>query len=189
MILQHWQPAAGSDDPVWGFALIDRDNAPTPLWNTLTQIEPSAYATNGLYPAANPYASYSGVWTFSDLGADIGWVNDSRFTFDFTGRDVALLLRQDNYVAYLYPTVDEQPANALPTDVAGNPYVLLTSVSREPERNLVTVSHDLSPQSHRLSVVADDLVPDEAQDRWALVGYGVSSGNLQAPYDRQIGSV
>ncbi len=186
MILQHWQPAAASDNAQWGFAVIDQFNTPTPLWDALTQYLPPSYATNGLYPAANPYTSYSGVWTFSDIGADIGWVNDSQFRFDFLGQDVALLLRQDDYVAYLYPTIDGQPANAMPTDVAGNAYIVLTSATRKPELNLVPVARDLRLQPHQLSVIADDLVPDEAQDRWALAGYAVSTGNLYTPYERQI---
>lgn len=186
MILHHWQPDAPVDDPSWGFALINQDSEPSALWQALTSRTPSSAAGNGHHPAANRYATYSGVWTFGDLGADIGWINDSQFQFTFEGRDVALLLRQDNYVAYLYPTVDGERPNALPVDAAGNAYVVLTSDSLEPSLDLVPVARDLPPGQHTLSVIADDLVPDEAQDRWALVGYAVSSGNLKTPYDRQL---
>src|SRR5690606_26111930 len=105
----------------------------------LTAFSPPVTAQNGLYPAANPYAEYSGVWTFGLAGADIGWLNDSQLAFDFMGRDVALLLREDDYVAYLYCTIDSQPANALPQDNAGHAYIVLTSASGEPESNLVVV--------------------------------------------------
>lgn len=186
MILQHWQPAAPPDDPVWGFALIDQHDNPTPLWQALAARDPTQTATNGLYPAATPFARYSGVWTFSPLGADIGWINDSQLEFDFEGQDIALLLREDNYTAYLYPTIDGQQANATPKDPAGNAYIILTSKTLESELSLVPVSRNLEPGRHTLRVVADDLVPDEAQDRWALVGYAVSSGNLSDPYDRQL---
>lgn len=186
MILHHWQPHVPPDNPLWGFALVDRSGSPTALWEALIARTPAVYAVDGLYPPANPYARYSGVWTFGPLGADIGWVNDSRFEFDFWGRDVALLLREDDYVAYLYPTVDGQPANALPRDVDGNAYLVLTSASLEPEQKLIPVARDLQPAMHKLQVIADDLVPDEAQDRWALAGYAVSSGDLRQPYNRQL---
>jgi O-antigen ligase len=186
MILHHWQPSVAPDNPLWGFALIDENNAPTPLWDALVQREPLPAATDGLYAAANPFAHYSGVWTFGELGADIGWVNDSQAAFDFQGRDVALLVREDDYVAYFYPTIDGQPANAAPTDPDGNPYVLLTSDTREPKLELVPISRNLDSGQHRLQLIADDLVPNEAVDRWALVGYAVSSGDLRSPYERQI---
>lgn len=186
MILQHWQPDAPPDDPIWGFAVMDHVGNPTPLWQALAGRQQASAATNGLYAAANPFASYSGVWTFSQLGADIGWVNDSQAAFDFLGRDLALLLRQDDYVAYLYPTIDQQPANAVPVDGAGNAYVVLTSDTLEPSLDLVPIARNLGLDPHRLQIVADDLVPDEVQARWSLVGYAVSSGDLYAPYDRQI---
>lgn len=181
MILHHWQPDAAADDPVWGFSLLD-----TPLYEALEQHSQPSAAENGLFFAANPYVRYSGVWTFSDLGADIGWINDSQLEFNFTGRDVGLLLRQNNYVAHLYPTIDGQQANALPKDPAGNAYILLTSDTLLHETNLVPVARNLNLSPHTLRVVASDLVPDDAKDRWALVGYAVSSGDLTAPYNQQI---
>jgi O-antigen ligase len=186
MILHHWQPTAAPDDPIWGFAIRDSNDEATPLWETLQQYLPPTRAQNGLFFAANPYARYSGVWTFGDLGADIGWINDSRLEFDFTGSDLSLLLRHDNYVAYLYPTIDGQQGNAAPKDVAGNAYVILTSDSLLPETDIVPIARDLPFTQHTLKIIADDLTPDEAQDRWALVGYAVSSGDLVAPYNRQI---
>lgn len=186
MILHHWQPAAMSDDPIWGFAVRDRNGRAAPLWEGLQQRPAPTNAQNGLFPASNPYARYSGVWTFSDLGADVGWINDSQLEFDFAGRDLALLLRQDNYVAYLYPMIDDQQANAVPRDVAGNAYVILTSDSLMPEIGLVPVARNLPLAPHTLKIITDDLTPDEAQDRWALVGYAVSSGDLAAPYNHQI---
>jgi hypothetical protein len=61
MALQHWQPAAAPDDPKWGFALIDQQQNPTPLWSALVQRAQPEAATNGLHPAISPYARYSGV--------------------------------------------------------------------------------------------------------------------------------
>ncbi len=87
---------------------------------------------NGLYFPANEFTRYSGVWTFGDLGADIGGA-DSQFDFAFAGSDVALLLREDDYVASLYATIDGQPANALPQDASGSTMVNLTSDTRLPQ--------------------------------------------------------
>ncbi len=186
MALSHWQPAAAPDDPLWGFSLLDQAGQPTLLLQALQQRPPEDRARNGLFFAANPFARYSGVWTFGPLGADIGWVNDSSLTFDFYGRDLALLLREDDYVAYLYPTLDGQLPAALPHDPAGNAYIVLTSDTLQPETGLVTVARGLPPGPHTLRVVADELVLEDAQNRWALVGFAVSDGDLAAPHDRQV---
>lgn len=181
MILSLWQPDAPPDDPLWGFALVGPDGTPSPLLEALQNRPQPEAAVNGWYPAANPYARYSGVWTFGPLGADIGWVQDSRLAFDFAGSGVGLRLREDDYVAYLYPTVDGQPANALPRDADGNAYVVLTSGSQRPELSTVTLAENLPPGLHTLQVATD-----RGYDRWALAGYAVSAGDLAAPYERQL---
>ena len=81
MTLYHWQPDAPPTNPVWGFALINQQGEPTSLFNALQDRLLPTHATNGLYPPTTPYAQYSGVWTFGELGADIGWLRDSQFTF------------------------------------------------------------------------------------------------------------
>lgn len=181
MILNQWQPAAPTNDPMWGFALINQDNQPNALWRSLSNNQTSQQAQNGLFPAVNSFTRYSGVWTFGPLGADIGWVQDSQFSFDFSGSDVALLLRQDNYTAYLYPTIDGQQANAAPSDASGNHYIVLTSPSLLPETNLIPIARSLPETNHTLHVVAD-----RGWDRWAIAGFGVSSGNLTLPYNNLI---
>ncbi|MBC7811871.1 MAG: O-antigen ligase family protein [Burkholderiales bacterium] len=183
MILYHWQPDDPPDDPIWGFALIDAQGQSTALYDSLVQRPQPTAATNGLYRMTNPFARYSGVWTFGELGADIGWLetSDSQLEFDFVGADLSLLLREGNYVAYLYPTIDGQPANATPRDVAGNAYVVLTSASLDPEIELIPVARGLTNAPHTLHVVTD-----KGWDQWAFAGYAVSSSDLAAPYNRQI---
>ncbi len=181
MILQHWQPAVEADNPLWGFAIINRLDQHTPLWSHLTQRENLQAAHNGLYPADNPFTSYSGVWTFGDLGADIGWSNDSQLTFRFSGTGVSLFLRQGNYLAYLYPTIDGRSSSPLPRDVDGNPYIILKSDTLQSELNLVTVAKDLPQGNHVLHIVAD-----RGNDQWALVGFAVSSDDQAAVFDKQI---
>src|SRR5690606_21327992 len=108
MILHHWQPHVDENDPQWGFAIINQANQPTSLWNALVNYNLPSSASNGLYHPRTEYAEYSGLWTFSERGADIGWLetSDSQLAFEFYGSDVALLLREGNYIAFLYPTVD-----------------------------------------------------------------------------------
>ncbi len=180
-ILYHWQPDRPPDDPQWGFALIAPDGSPSPLWSALTQRSQAQAAADGLYFPANAYAHYSGVWTFGALGADIGWVQDSQLDFTFEGSDLALLLRQGDYVALLYATIDGQPANALPYDADGNSFINLTSGDELPHVGLVTVARNLGESEHTLHLTAD-----RGWDRWALAGFAVSSGDLATPYDRQI---
>lgn len=181
MILQQWQPDAASNDPQWGFALVDANGEPDALWNALAGRSLPSAATNGLYFPANDYTNYSGVWTFGALGADIGWVQDSQLDFRYVGNDAALLTREDDYMAFLYATVDGQPANELPRDAAGNAVLSLTSDTREPELNLVPVARGMGSGEHMLHLAAD-----RGWDRWALAGFAVSSGDLAAPYNRQI---
>lgn len=181
MILQHWQPDVPLDDPLWGFSVLQPDGIPTPLYDALVSFNVPETAINGLYPPANPYARYSGVWTFSPLGADIGWVQDSQLTFEFTGTDIALLVRQDDYVAYLYPTIDGGQPNALPRDPNGRAFINLKSASLMPELSLIPIARGLSNGTHRLHLAAD-----RGWDRWALAGFAVGSGSLAPVYDRLI---
>ena len=183
MFLHHWQPNVDSESAQWGFALARQDDGPSELLAAVQRYPFPAKAQNGLYHARTQHARYSGVWQFSELGADIGWLetSDSQFEFDFYGTDLAMLLREDDYVAFLYPAVDGVPANATARDSDGNSYIFLRSYSRSPEKNLISIARDLSLGPHTLSAVAD-----RGWDRWAIAGYAVSSGNLAADFDRQI---
>src|SRR5690606_10878621 len=105
-------------------------------------------------------------------------LKDSRLRFTFTGTDAGLLLRQDDYVAHLYVTVDGQPANALPRDAAGNAYIVLSSGSREPQTGPVAVVRDLPYGTHTIEVIAD-----QGFDRYALAGFAVGTGNSARTYD------
>lgn len=181
MALFTWQPDAPPADPLWGFALMASDGSPTALYEALAARQAQTAAANGLYAAANPFARYSGEWRFGPLGADIGQQQDSQAIFRFAGRDVALLLREDDFVAYLFAAIDGQPTNALPADGAGNTYAILTSDTRVPTLGLTTVARGLSEEPHELRLIAD-----RGWDRWTLAGYAVSSADLARPYDLQV---
>jgi len=181
MILQHWQTPVAQNDPLWGFSVIAPDNHPGSLWSALAQRPRMPYAENGLFAAANPYTRYSGVWTLGPMGADIGWLKDSHLAFNFAGSDVSVLARKDDYVAYLYPSIDGGSPNATPQDSSGHAYIVLTSGSLKLETSLIPIARNLSATAHTLEIIAD-----RGWDHWAIVGFGVSTGNLTADYDQII---
>ena len=183
LFLQHWQPDAPLTSAQWGFALVQADGRPTPLLAALPAINAEPHAQDGLYHARNAYTRYSGIWQFSQRGADIGWLNtsDSHLAFDFFGSDVAMLVNEDDYVAFLYPQVDGEPANATQHDADGNAYIFLRSNNQQPQTTLAPIARGLPLGKHTLTAIAD-----QGWDRWAIAGYAVSSGNLAEPYNRQI---
>ena len=183
LFLQHWQPALAPTSAQWGFALVNHDGSASALLRALQTYQYPSLARDGLYHARNRQASYSGVWEFGELGADIGWLptSDSQLSFDFFGADIAMLLREDEYFAFLYPTVDGQAPNAIQHDASGNAYIFLRSNSRAPELNLVPIATNLPLGRHTLRASTH-----RGWDRWAIAGYAVSSGDLLEPYNRQI---
>ena len=186
MFLHHWQPRHKPAILSGASRTLQPDGERISVclcWRYKTYPLPES-AQNGFYHALNEHARYSGVWQFSELGADIGWLHqsDSQLEFDFYGSDLAMLLREDDYVAFLYPTVDGQPANAVQTDSQGKAYIFLRSNSREPETNLVPVAAEPSARAAH----ASHAVADRGWDRWAIAGYAVSSGDLSLPYNQQI---
>lgn len=184
IILYHWQPQADTDNPLWGFSILAQDDSVTPLYEALKNR--TITAMDGRYPAQNPSAQYSGAWTFTDMGADIGWVQDSSAEFRFIGHDIAIITREENAIAHFYITVDDKPANALPRDMAGNSYLSLRSGELSPTVGVHVVARNLTDGEHTLRIVADEIVPDEIQLRYPLVGFAISSGDLSEPYNRQI---
>ncbi len=172
MILEHFQPAAAPDDPHWGFALVGQDGAPRPVYDAVADWAaalPDAASAGG-YPARNPWATYQGDWRLGDLGADVGSSGD-RATFRFDGSSIALTVRRGPYRAFLYTTVDGEPANALPRDKAGRAYVVL--YDDEPTVTTVSLATGLSPGRHTVEIVAEG-----GQGQWALVDWRVGTEPL-----------
>lgn len=183
LILEHWQPDVQPEDARWGFSLLRQDgshSATLSALRDLASLDANA-ARNGLYHPANPYTSYSGLWTFGPLGADIGWLetSDSYFRFEFVGREIGLALRTGNYFAFLYPVIDGDSPDLLPRDANGNAYILLRSASLQPELAVVPVAVGLSGNVHTLVAVAD-----RGWDQWAIAGFAVSDGDLSTPYEK-----
>jgi O-antigen ligase len=173
MILEHYQPAAALDDPHWGFALVGRDDAPRPVYDAVAEWAadlPDAAPVGG-YPAQNPSATYQGNWRLGDLGADVG-SNGDRATFRFDGPSVALTVRRGPYRAFLYVTVDGEPANALPKNKAGRAYVVL--YDEKPTIATVPLATGLPPGQHIVEIVTEG-----GQGQWALVDWRVGTKPLQ----------
>jgi O-antigen ligase len=169
LILDHFQPFAEPDDPRWGFALVGPDGAARPVYDAVAgwaAALPDAAPVGG-YPALNPWATYEGDWRVGPLGADVT-SDGGRATFRFDGPSVALTVRRGPYRAFLYVTVDGQPANGLPRDGAGRAYVVL--YDGEPAVTTVPLATGLPPGPHTVEVVTE-----RGQGQWSLVDWRVGA--------------
>ncbi len=186
LIVQHWQPDVPADDPIQGFAIAPR----LAEWQAAGLSFKNDALLSGLYPAINPFTTYEGDWQFSDLGADAGTVdpndpnvydiqNSIRVTF--RGTDFAMLVRRDDYVAYLAITIDGQKANKLPTNKQGESFLILTSPSRKPTTDLISIASGLDDGLHVAEIVHR---PWQGDDRWAIAGFAVASAPDTLPYKR-----
>ena len=167
--LDHFQPAVAPDDPRWGFALLSPDGAARPVYDAVAAWAaalPDAAPVGG-HPALNPWATYEGDWRVGPLGADVGSGGD-RATFRFDGPAVALTVRRGPYRAFLYVTVDGEPANALPRDKTGHTYVVLYDTA--PAVVTIPLATGLPPGPHTVEIVAE-----RGQGQWALVDWRVGT--------------
>jgi O-antigen ligase len=187
LILQHWQPDAPPDDPIQGFAVapVIDDWVSQGVLPSLDALSP------GLHPAQNPYTEYSEKWQLGDLGADavipdpdhVTPEMENRITLRFEGTDFALPVRRDDYMAYLYFTVDGKPANALPRNRQGEAFILLTSPERTPELTLIQVAKGLPDGVHTVEIIHR---PYNGDDRWPVAGYAVATPPDTGPYTRAL---
>lgn len=153
----------------WGFALFGPDGEPRPVYTAVqawTQRPPAARA--GVYRADTDLAQFTGPWTLGPQGADMGEPVDVRpsVALDFEGTGVALTVRRGPYRAFLFVTVDGEPAPALPRDREGRAYVVLY----DPLAATATVplAEGLSPGHHRVEIVAE-----RGWGQWALADWRV----------------
>lgn len=173
LALENYQPNAPANDPRWGFALTTSTGQPTPLSIAITNNQlPLTTAFPGNYLSQNPTVVYDGAWEFSDLGADIPHdYQNARVTITFQGSDFALRVRRSersDFHAYLYLTIDGQPANQLPADSRGA-YIVLTSPELKPEVVTLPVASGLDPNATHTAIIQ----PELGWDQWALVGFAV----------------
>ncbi len=188
LILQNWLPDAPADDPIQGFAIapvIDGWLEHGPLMPKQDALMP------GCYPAQNDYTTYTGNWHFSELGADAlalpegapGDTDINRITVRFRGTSLAIPVRRDDYLAYLYVTVDGKQANALPRNQQGDAFIILTSAHRKPSLDLIVVAKGLDDGIHTAEIIQR---PRNGDDRWPIAGFAVGWERDTKRYDRMI---
>jgi O-antigen ligase len=169
MALELYRPDAPESDPRWGFALVAQDGSPTTLGQSLFALAPTPQAVSGNYPVRSSAATYRGAWGFSELGADIPEAHESaQVRIEFQGTDFAVRVRRGDYRAYLYMTVDGQPANLLPRDARGA-YLVLTSPDLQPEVVTLAVASGLAPDRKHTLIIQ----PERGWGQWAFVGFSV----------------
>jgi hypothetical protein len=125
-----------------------------------------AMAWPGVYPADHPSGRYEGDWRVSPEGADIGRSGD-RLVVTFRGTQLDLTIRRGDYRAFLFATVDGEPANALPLDGDGRAYVVLYDPLQEVDT--VTLATGLADSEHTAEIVAE-----RGWGQWAIAGWTVS---------------
>lgn len=178
MCLAHLQPdlslaAPGDGTPDarrhWGFALVGPDGTPRPVYYAVKEwARRSTDNDPGYWTPVSGIAEWEGGWELSELGADSGQEGLYRVTVPFWGTDFGLRARRGNYRAYLYVTVDGEPANALPRDESGQAYIVLTSPDYGPQEVTIPVARGLPPGPHIAVVVAE-----RGWDQWSLAGWSV----------------
>jgi O-antigen ligase len=154
----------------WGFALMTPDGEPRPVykavqtWAAEAAQTPVAHA--GVYRADTDLATFDGSWTLGPQGADIGEHGENTVGFTFEGTGVALTVRRGPYRAFLFVTVDGEPAPALPRDRDGRAYAVLF----DPLAEVATVplAEGLSPGLHTVEIEAE-----RGWGQWALADWRV----------------
>ena len=163
MLWTAWSP----EDRHGPYALLAADGQPTHLLDVLEEVAlVPAWAWPGAYPADHPSGTYEGDWRVTPLGADIGGEGD-RLLVSFWGTRLDLVVRRGDYRAFLFATVDGEPANELPLDTQGEAYlVLYDPLHRE---DTITLASELADGEHIAEIKAD-----RGWGQWAIVGWVVS---------------
>lgn len=160
--------AAWSPSDIHGeHALIETDgDLASPSDALCTLALAPAIAWPGVYRPDHPSARYEGDWRVTPAGADIGGSGD-QLQVSFRGTRLDLTLRRGDYRAFLFVSVDGQPANALPRDAQGRAYVVLYDPLGE--TSTVTVASSLFDGRHVAEIVAE-----RGWGQWAVAGWRVS---------------
>jgi O-antigen ligase len=185
MFLDVLQPNEPVNHPRWGFALLDPQVQPRPLFNALPQALAQAniavrgqsfsicnqIVAKGHHPPSvcfkpNPQVTYSEGWRFSNLGADPPQDTANNLSFRFKGDSLGLYVRRDNYRAYTYVSVDGKPANALPQDDKGA-YLIMTSSDLAARDEFIEVANGLAAGEHTAVIRVD-----RGWNQYPLIGWG-----------------
>ncbi len=160
--------AAWSLDDTHGvYALTGATGQPGPIYGALQGLATApVMAWPAVYPADHPSGGYEGDWRVTPSGADLGGSGD-RLTIPFRGTRLDLTVRRGDYRAFLFVTVDDEPANALPRGTDGRSYVVLYDPLGV--QDTVTLARDLADGEHVAKIVAE-----RGWGQWAIVGWSVS---------------
>ncbi|MGD8793633.1 MAG: beta-galactosidase, partial [Anaerolineae bacterium] len=165
MLWAAWSPG----DTHAEYALVDGAGQPNaPFYNLQQAALQPVIAWPGSYPPDHPSGHYQGDWRVTSLGADLANSGD-RLTIPFQGTRFDLAVRRGDYRAFLFVTVDGQPANALPRDTEGRAYIVLYDPLGELDR--VTLARGLEGGAHTVEIVAD-----RGWGQWAIAGWAVAWG-------------
>jgi hypothetical protein len=149
------------------YALLDADGQPEPALNALQEIaQAPELAWPGAYPADHPSGRYQGDWRVTPSGADIGAGGDL-LMIPFHGTRLDLRVRRGDYRAFLFVSVDGEPANDLPRDTQGKAYVVLYDPLLQVDT--VTLARGLSDGDHLAEIEAE-----RGWGQWAIAGWSVT---------------
>jgi O-antigen ligase len=152
----------------WGFALMTPEGEPRPVYEAVRMWAAAAAqaAHAGVYRADTDLATFDGAWTLGPQGADIGEHGKNTVSFTFEGTGVALTVRRGPYRAFLFVTVDGEPAPALPHDRDGRAYAVLF----DPLAEVATLplAEGLTPGLHTVEIEAE-----RGWGQWALADWRV----------------
>jgi O-antigen ligase len=182
MILYTYQPDVPSDDPRWGFAVVDAQGNVGSLYTGLNAYhETNVPLRVGAYIPREENAQYVGVWRFSPAGADPphgAQASDRNafVAFNFVGTSLDLTVRRGDYVGFLYITVDDKPASGLPRDEQGRAYLVLYDPSGQAET--VNIARRLSANTaHHAEIVAHG-----GWGQWPLAGWTIHAARARRPH-------
>ncbi len=154
-------PAAGGDDPVRGFALLDDAWTPRPAYNALRDLARAhSVADVGFYPADTSAAIYSMGWT--PVAQQDGWLVSpsasagAGFTVTFRGTDIALYTLRQRDAGRMLVWIDGQALERLPRDGAGVSFVDPANLPNAGMQATVLADH-LPDGEHILRVQVVDL--------------------------------
>ncbi len=152
-----------ADDPGRGFALLE---TPVVLAAIQTAATNAPLATAGRYPADHPSGRYSPGWRFALTEADIPRDEPRTLTISFEGTRLDLTVNRGPYRGYLWVTIDDQPAEALPRNGRGRSYVVLYDPLRESET--IPLAQNLTWGQHQAVIEAEG-----GWGQWAVSGWTV----------------
>jgi hypothetical protein len=163
MLWAAWSP----EDNHGQYALTGTDGQPKHVLDALKEVALApAWAWPGAYPADHQSGTYEGDWRVTPLGADIGRDGD-RLLIAFQGTRLDLVVRRGDYRAFLFASVDGEPANELPLDTRGEAYLVLYDPLHSVDA--VTLVRGLVDGEHVAEIVAE-----RGWGQWAIVGWVVS---------------